>query len=277
MNSQNKLKWIEAMNKEIESLIENQTWDLTKLPKNRKALLCKWVFKIKRNPDGTVDKYKARLVAVGYSQKKGIDYDKTFSPVAKMSSIRALLSIAANEGLTLKQFDVSTAFLYGSVKEEIYMHQPVGHSDGSNNVCKLKRSLYGLKQAPKCWNECMHDFLLKSEFVQSDANPCLYVRQRGKHKMMLALYVDDGLLASSNETEAENFIERELRGRFKITTKPPSYFLGLEVESATDGTVKVHQTAYTNKILKEYGMSDCKVVGTPIVKNSLEMSHRKMK
>jgi hypothetical protein len=123
----------------------------------------------------------------------------------------------------------------------------------------------------------MHDFLLKSEFIQSDADPCLYIRQREKHKMMLALYVDDGLLASSNETEAENFIERELRGRFKITTKPPSYFLGLEVESATDGTVKVHQTAYTNKILKEYGMSDCKVVGTPIVKNSLEMSHRKMK
>ena len=266
MKSTDKEMWVEAMNKEISSLKENQTWDLTKLPKNRKALRCKWVFRIKRNPDGTVDKYKARLVAVGYSQKKGIDYDKTFSPVAKMSSIRALLSIAANEGLTLRQFDVSTAFLYGTVKEEIYMYQPEGYNDGSGKVCKLKRSLYGLKQAPKCWNECMHDFLIKSEFKQSDADPCLYVRQREKTKILLALYVDDGLLASSNDLEAETFIERELRGRFKITTKTPSYFLGLELENGEEGSIKVHQTAYTKKILEKYGMNNCKVVGTPIIK-----------
>lgn len=268
LRSPEKEKWFEAMNSEINSLKENQTWELTNLPKNRKALQCKWVFKIKRNPDGTVDKYKARLVAVGYSQKKGIDYDKTFSPVAKMSTIRVLLSIAANEGLALKQFDVSTAFLYGSVKEEIYLRQPEGYDDGTGRVCKLKRSLYGLKQAPKCWNECIHYALIDMGFTQSEADPCLYVRERGAKKLLLGLYVDDGLLAASDEEEADSFIENELKSRFKITTKPPSYFLGLEIERLNDGTIKVHQAAYTRKLLEKYGMSDCKVVGTPIIKDS---------
>lgn len=267
MKSTEKDKWVEAMNSEINSLKENETWKLTQLPNNRKALNCKWVFKVKKNPDGSIDKFKARLVAVGYSQKKGIDYYKTFSPVAKLSTIRVLLSIAANEGLSLKQFDVSTAFLYGKVKEEIYMRQPEGYNDGSGKVCKLIRSLYGLKQAPKCWNECIHDFFIESGFIQSEADPCLYVRQRGKTKILLALYVDDGLLVSSDDVEADNFIENELKVRFKITTKPPSYFLGLELERHNDGSIRVHQAAYTKKVLEKYGMSDCKAVGTPIVKD----------
>lgn len=267
LRSSEKDKWIEAMNNEVKSLQNNETWELTNLPDNRKALRCKWVFKIKRNPDGTVDKYKARLVAVGYSQKKGIDYDQTFSPVAKMSTIRILLSIAANENLTLRQFDVSTAFLYGTVKEEIFMRQPEGYNDGSGRVCKLKRSLYGLKQAPKCWNECIHDFLMESGFIRSEADPCVYVRERGQKKILLALYVDDGLLAASDEKEADDFIENELKRRFKITTKAPSYFLGLEIEQNKYCTIKVHQTAYTTKLLEKFGMSNCKPVGTPIIKS----------
>lgn len=265
LKSSEKDKWIEAMNKELTSLEENQTWELTDLPKNRKALPCKWIFKIKRNPDGTVDKYKARLVAVGYNQRKGIDYNQTFSPVAKMSTIRTLLTIAATEGLALRQFDVSTAFLYGSVKEEIFMRQPQGYDDGTNRVCKLKRSLYGLKQAPKCWNECIHDFLIESGFIQSEADACVYIRERGQTKILLGLYVDDGLLAASDEREADNFIQNELKRRFKITTKEPTYFLGLEIEQNNE-CIKVHQAAYTQKLLEKFGMNDCKPVGTPIVK-----------
>ena len=262
--------WIKAMDSEINSLRENDTWDITSLPKNRKALRCKWIYKIKRNPDGSIDKYKARLVAIGYSQKEGIDYNKTFSPVAKLSTIRILLSIAANEGLSLRQFDVSTAFLYGTVKEEIYTRQPKGYNDGTSNVCRLKKSLYGLKQAPKCWNECIHNFLIETGFLQSDADPCLYVLQRYNVKMVLALYVDDGLIASSDDFVAKKFIEEELGSRFKITTKQPSYFLGLEINHSNNGTIKVHQTAYTKKILDRFGMTNCKEVGTPAIKDVSE-------
>lgn len=223
------------------------TWILVPLPKDRKAISCKWVYKTKTNADGSLDKYKARLVARGYTQRKGIDYEKTFSPVAKMTIVRTVLSIAANEGLKLTQFDVSTAFLNGSLSEEIYMKQPEGYSDGSDKVCKLKRSLYGLKQAPRCWNKCIVDYLKSINFKQCDKDPCLFIRNARNTKIILALYVDDGLVATSNEKESERFI-KELKRKFKITTKSASYFLGLEV--TMDGSeVRVSQKHY---ILRSY-------------------------
>ena len=120
------------------------------LPKGRKAIDNKWVFKIKRKPDGTVDRYKARLVVRGFSQIEGVDFFETFSPVARFDTIRALLSLAVNENLVLKQFDIKTAFLNRNLEEEIFMKQPAGFEDGSGRVCKLLKSLYGLKQAPHC-------------------------------------------------------------------------------------------------------------------------------
>ena len=120
------------------------------LPKGRKAIDNKWVFKIKRKPDGTVDRYKARLVVRGFSQIEGVDFFETFSPVARFDTIRALLSLAVNENLVLKQFDIKTAFLNSNLEEEIFMKQPAGFEDGSGRVCKLLKSLYGLKQAPHC-------------------------------------------------------------------------------------------------------------------------------
>lgn len=171
--SPEKNQWIQAMNSEMKSLKEMKTWILVPLPKGRKPVSCKWVYKTKTNADGSLDKFKARLVARGYTQRKGIDYEETFSPVAKMATIRSVLSIAANEGLTLTQFDVSTAFLNGSLSEEIFMKQPEGYNDGSNNVCKLMRSLYGLKQAPRCWNKCIVDYLTSINFKQCDNGNCL--------------------------------------------------------------------------------------------------------
>lgn len=169
------------MNSEMNSLKENQTWDHVNLPKGRKSLPCRWVYKVKMHPDGTVDKYKARLVVKGYSQREGLDYDKTFSPVARLSTIRAIVAIAAKENLQLCQFDVSTAFLNGTVKEDIYMKQPEGFEDDSKRVCKLKRSLYGLKQAPLCWNTCIAEFLIDSKCTQSESDPCLTGSKRTYH------------------------------------------------------------------------------------------------
>ncbi|GBL82718.1 Retrovirus-related Pol polyprotein from transposon TNT 1-94 [Araneus ventricosus] len=129
----------------MSSLIENETWTLEELAKNSKAIPCKWVYKIKKNPDGSIDKYKARLVAKGFTQRYGIDYEQTYSPVTKIATVRSILSIAANERMHLTQFDVCSAFLYGKLDEAIYMQQPEGYSDGTDRVYKLKRSLYGLK------------------------------------------------------------------------------------------------------------------------------------
>ena len=260
-------EWQKAMASEIKSLEDNKVWKLCDLPPGRKALPCKWVFRIKRKPDGTVEKYKARLVAKGFKQKKGIDYDQTFSPVARMTTIRALLSVSAKEKLHLKQFDVSTAFLNGKLKEEIYMKQPDGFQDGTAKVCKLQRSLYGLKQAPRCWNSCFEEILLGMGFIQSEADCCLFTREVNGKKILITLYVDDGLIAATDEQLANQFL-KDLGDMLKITSKPASYYLGLEISRSTNGSIQISQESYTKKILQRFGLSDCNPVSTPIEMNN---------
>lgn len=148
-NSKENVKWKEAMQNQLKSLKKNETWIMSSLPAGAKALPCKWVFCVKTNPYGSVDKYKARLEMKGFDQHDEIYYNQTFSPVAKMGTVRAVISIAASENLHSTQFDVSTAFLYGKLEGTIYMQQPEGFNDGSSRVCELKRSLYRLKQAPR--------------------------------------------------------------------------------------------------------------------------------
>ena len=145
-------QWSIAMIEEIESLHKNQTWDLVKLPKDKKTVGCKWIFKKKEGIPGVEDaRYKARLVAKGYSQKKGIDFNEVFSPVVKHTSIRVLLAMVAMYDMELEQLDVKTAFLHGNLEEVIYMDQPEGFQiEGKEDqVCRLKKSLYGLKQSPR--------------------------------------------------------------------------------------------------------------------------------
>ena len=134
------------------NLIDNDTWDLVELPEGRTAVGCKWVFKVKHNGEGKVVRFKSRLVAKGYSQRHGIDFEETFSPVVRFSSIRTLLALAMQKDMIVHQMDVVTAFLNGELDEEIYMQQPDGYqvSGKENLVCRLKKSLYGLKQAPRC-------------------------------------------------------------------------------------------------------------------------------
>ena len=146
-------KWHEAMIEELEALRKNKTWVLTTLPAGKKAVSCKWIYTVKQNPEGKVERYKARLVARGYSQTYGIDYDETFAPVAKMNTVRILVSCAANFGWKLHQLDVKNAFLHGELQEEVYMEIPPGFgtSQTTGKVCRLKKSLYGLKQSPRAW------------------------------------------------------------------------------------------------------------------------------
>ena len=157
--SPDKAKWMTAMDRELESLGINDVWDLVELPKDRKAVGSKWVFKLKRNADGSVERYKARLVAQGFTQKFGVE------------SVRTVIALAVQNGLKLHQMDVATAFLNGELKEEVYMKQPEGFvTKGQEHlVCRLRRNIYGLKQSSRCWNTVLHKKLKKMGFVQTDS------------------------------------------------------------------------------------------------------------
>jgi hypothetical protein len=175
------------MDEEIQSLKQNQTWTLVESPKNQQVIDNRWVYKIKRNEDGSVQKYKARLVARGFRQVAGIDYNETFSPVTKFDSIRMILCVAASEKLILKQFDVKTAFLYGNIDEILYMQQPDGYQDGTKRVCKLNRSLYGLKQASRCWNQRFTSVLSRLGLHPTNADACVFTNGDPKNQLILAI------------------------------------------------------------------------------------------
>lgn len=254
-------KWKEAINEEMKSLIQNKTWHLVDLPKNRRAISNRWVFKIKTKPNGDVDRYKARLVVKGFTQKYGIDYQETFSPVAKPSSIKMILSIAAKENLKLKQVDVKTAFLYGSLDEEIYMKQPMGFNDGSGRVCRIDKSIYGLKQASRCWNKKFTSFLRSYGLVASEADPCVFISRKEEKVIILAIYIDDGLLAVSDESCMNDFMDRMCE-EFQFTIK--DFFLGIEIVTNGNGTIQMHQEGYAKRILMKFGMDECNPVSIPM-------------
>lgn len=174
--------------------MKNETWELTELPENKVPLGSKWLYKTKLNADGSIDKYKARLVAKDYSQKEGIDYEDTFAPVAKMNTIRIMIALATKYDWNLHQLDVKSTFLTGDLKEEIYLVQPKGFvKKGQKHiVCKLKKALYGLKQAPRYWYEKIDKFFFQQRFKKSKNDPNLYVKtDRNGDILLLSIYVDD--------------------------------------------------------------------------------------
>ena len=204
------------------------------MPSGVKAIGSRWVMRVKLRADGEIERYKARLVAKGYNQKEGIDYNETFSSVARFDTIRSVLSVTANEGLSLAQFDVKTAFLNGDLEEDIYMTQPDGYSDGTPKMCKLKKSFYGLKQSPRCWNKRFVNFMSHVGFIESNADPCLFVQKTKTSKLIVVIYVDDGLVAGTDETEIEEFLNG-LKTEFKITVSTAQQYLGIQIVMTPDG------------------------------------------
>lgn len=167
--------WKEAINDEMNSLLSNNTWVLVDLPPGSRPIGCKWVFRRKYNTDGTIQSFKARLVAKGFRQKEGIDYFDTYAPVARIISVRVLLSLASIYNLCVHQMDVKTAFLNGDLNEKVYMEQPEGFilPGNKNKVCKLIKSVYGLKQAPRQWHEKFDSVILEYGFRHNNADKCL--------------------------------------------------------------------------------------------------------
>jgi hypothetical protein len=181
------------MVEELEALKKNKTWELTDLPKGKNTVGCKWIYSVKQNAEGKVERYKARLVARGYSQTYGIDYDETFAPVAKMSTVRILISCAANFGWPLHQLDVKNAFLHGDLQEEVYMEMPPGfvRPETKGKVCRLKKSLYGLKQSPRAWFDRFRQVVCGMGYGQCNGNHTLFYRHLEQKSTILAGYVCD--------------------------------------------------------------------------------------
>eukprot|EP00253_Pinus_taeda_P013959 PITA_13959 len=254
--------WEAAMNEEYHSLLANDTWDLVPLPKGRKLVRCKWVYRTKYGPDGKVDKHKARLVAKGFSQVEGIDYTETFSPVAKMNSIRLVLSLAASLKWEVHQMDVKSAFLHGDLHEEIYMEQPIGFiQTDSSLVCRLKKSLYGLKQAPRAWYAKMDSFLLESGFSRCHSDNTVYTKKVGKSLIILVLYVDD-LILTGSDPNLINHVKSSLKKKFEMTDIGHlHYFLGLQVLQSKEGISLSQSNAEESPLL--VGFTDSDWAGDP--------------
>ena len=223
--------WKEAMQQEIQALHENHTWDLVPRPSNTNIIGSKWVFRIKFQEDGSVERYKARLVAQGYSQIEGLDYTETYSPVVKATTIRVVLTIATTSNWKLRQLDVKNAFLHGYIKETIYMEQPPGFQDPqkSDSVCKLNKSLYGLKQAPRAWFNRLSHYLLHLGFICSSADSSLFILHHNHIIILMLIYVDDIVLTGNDDSFIHHLITK-LSSEFSLKDLGElQFFLGIEV------------------------------------------------
>ncbi|RVW14559.1 Retrovirus-related Pol polyprotein from transposon RE1 [Vitis vinifera] len=232
-------RWKAAMNEEMKSLQKNETWELVECPPGKKPVGCRWIYTVKYKADGSIERFKARLVAKGYTQTYGIDYTETFAPVAKINTVRVLLSLAANLDWPLQQFDVKNAFLHGELSEEVYMDLPPGcmvSEKQCQKVCKLKKSLYGLKQSPRAWF---------GRFTKS-------MRAFGYRQI------------TGNDPEERKALQNYLSREFEMKDLGPlKYFLGIEVSRSSEG-IFLSQRKYALDLLQETGMSGCQPVNTPI-------------
>ncbi|XP_020879598.1 uncharacterized protein LOC9311760 [Arabidopsis lyrata subsp. lyrata] len=257
------------MDEEIGAFERTHTWSVCSLPQGKKPVGCKWIYTVKLKADGSLERYKARLVAKGYTQKEGLDYVKTFSPVARMATVKFLLYVAAPRKWFLDQLDVSNAFLNGDLQEEIYMVLPPGYlpkqgeSFPENVVCKLHKSIYGLKQASRQWFLKFSQSLLSLGFKSSYGDDTLFTRKSENVCMAVLVYVDDIIIASTCSA-ATSSLTASLKESFKLRELGPlKYFLGLEI-ARTDAGISICQRKYVLDLLDETGLLGCKPSSIPM-------------
>ena len=262
-------RWTEAMVVEMAALEKNNTWDLVTLPKGKKTVGCRWVYTIKHKADGTIERYKARLVAKGYTQSYGVDYQETFAPVAKLNTVRILLSLAANQDWPLLQFDVKNAFLHGEILEEIYMDLPPGMIDSNEmKVCKLRKALYGLKQSPRAWFGRFTKSMKAFGYKASNSDHTLFLKKGGGKITALIIYVDD-MIVTGNDQDEMSSLQKYLASEFEMKQLGNlKYFLGIKVARSKHG-IFLCQRKYTLDLLSETGLLGCKPVDTPIEQNHM--------
>ncbi|GJX36181.1 zinc finger, CCHC-type containing protein [Tanacetum coccineum] len=264
MQSRDATFWKEAIDDEIGSIMENNTWVLSDLPPRCKTLGCKWIFKRKMKVDGTIDKFKARLVIQGFRQKEGIDYFDTYAPVARITTIRLLLALAVVHNLVIHQMDVKTTFLNGDLDEEVYMKQPEGFvmSGNKHKVCKLVKSLYGLEQAPKQWHQKFDEVVLSSGFLLNQSDKCVYSKFDDSGKgVIICLYVDDMLIFRTDQNQIDK-TKKFLSSRFSMKDMGEADIIfGIKIKRENKGIV-ITQSHYIEKILKRFNREDCSPMST---------------
>ena len=265
LSGPNKELWIKAMDDEINSLRKNNTWKLEKIPRDRKVIGCKWVFKLKQIPGSKELKYKARLVAQGFSQHYGSDYNEKFAPVVRPVTLRALLVVAGKRKLFVEHYDAKTAFLNGELEETIYMRQPEGYKQNENEVaCKLIKSIYGLKQAARMWNKKLDESLKKHGFQVSTADKCLYWKKVEDETIYIIVHVDDMLITSASKLLIKTTAEK-LEKEFSLTNLGElSSYVGITAERDPNGIFYIHQRPYIEEIIKKFGLEDAKVSKIPL-------------
>jgi hypothetical protein len=255
--------WDTIRKEEYRSLMENDTWYLVPLPKGRKIVRCKWVYITKYTSDGNVERHKAWLVAKGFSQVEGIDYNETFSPIAKMNSVHLFLALSTSHKWEVHQMDVKSKFLHGDLQEEIDIEHPIGYvQNDSNFFCHLKKSLYGLKQAPQSWYAKMDNFLIDTGFYRCDSDPNVYTKKVGSHLIILVLYVDV-LILTGSDSKILNHVKNNLKKKFEmIDLGFLHYFLGLQVLQTNEGIFLSH-SKYACDLLRHFHMENCKPGPSP--------------
>ncbi|GJS96170.1 retrovirus-related pol polyprotein from transposon TNT 1-94 [Tanacetum coccineum] len=236
--------WIEAMQEELNEFERLEVWELVPRPDKVLVITLKWIYKVKLDELGGILKNKARLVARGYRQEEGIDFEESFAPVARLEAIRIFLAFAAHMNMVIYQMDVKTAFLNGNLREEVYVSQPDGFvdPDNPNHMYKLKKALYGLKQAPRAWYDMLSSFLISQDFSKGLVDPTLFIRRQGKELLLVQIYVDDIIFAASTPELSDLFAK--IIGIF------------------------INQSKYALESLKKYGFDSCDQVDTPMVEKS---------
>lgn len=259
--------WQLSMQKEYDALMANNTWSLVNLPSGKKAIGSKWVFRIKRNKEGEIEKYKSRLVAKGCGQQFGVNYWETFSPVIRYETIRMLFAIAAEKQLHMHQVDISNAYLNSKLQEDVYMRQPENFVDKQhpNKVLKLQKAIYGLKQSGRAWNNTLDEVIQSMDFKRCKNEPCLYVKDHQQQFSYIAVYVDDLIIICPTEDDI-NEIKQKIALKFEMQDGGQlNFFLGMEIyREGKQGAVSLCQKKYIRSLLDNYSMQHCRPVATPL-------------
>ena len=257
--------WIIAMQEELNQFVRNDVWTLVPPPRSQTIIGTKWVFRNKMDENGIVSRNKARLVAQGYNQQEGIDYDETFAPVARLESIRILLAYACAHNFKLFQMDVKSAFLNGVINEEVYVAQPPGFVDFEkpNHIFKLKKALYGLKQAPKAWYDRLKTFLVDHKYTMGLVDNTLFTKKKDSHIIIVQIYVDDIIFGSTCQDLCDDF-SKIMHDEFEMSMMGElNFFLGLQIKQLEDG-IFFNQSKYIRDMLRKFGLEDSKPIKTPM-------------
>ncbi|GJW30262.1 ribonuclease H-like domain-containing protein, partial [Tanacetum coccineum] len=257
--------WVEAMQEELLQFKLQEVWVLCDLPEGKRVIGTKWVFRNKRDERGTIIKNKARLVAQGYRQEEGVDYDEVFAPVARIEAIRLFLAFASFMGFIVYQMDVKSAFLYGNITEEVYVKQPPGFEDPAhpNKVYRVVKALYGLHQAPRAWYERLSTFLLKHGYRRGAIDKTLFIKKDRRDIMLVQVYVDDIIFGSTKSSMVKDF-EDLMQKEFKMSSMGElTFFLGLQVKQSNGG-IFLSQDKYVKDILNKFDFRTIKPASTPI-------------